>query len=179
MEGLVRLEHGFTLWELMWTIGIAGVVLGAGVPAMETFLLDGRRTAAVNGWILAVQAARSEAFKRQRPVIACGTTDGVQCSSRMDSGWMVFVNEDDEYPPRRNASEPLLYRHEPELSGTILSNRAYYEFRVGRRSTNGTVVFCDRRGARTARAVIVSYTGRPRVDQRDASGAALRCAALT
>jgi type IV fimbrial biogenesis protein FimT len=90
---------------------------------------------------------------------------------------MVYVNLDDRYPPLRAEAEPLLYVHTPELVGTIVSNRPYYEFRPGfRRSTNGTVVFCDRRGAAAARAVIVSYTGRPRVASRDADGRPLRCA---
>ena len=92
---------------------------------------------------------------------------------------MVYVNLDDDYPPQRSATEPLLYVHDPELAGTVISNRPYYEFRPGRRSTNGTTVFCDRRGAAAARAVIVSYTGRPRVDRVDANGRPLRCAGLT
>ena len=92
---------------------------------------------------------------------------------------MVFVNLDDEYPPRRSPAEPLLYMHTPELDGTIVGNRPYYEFRPGRRSTNGTTVFCDVRGTPAARAVIVSYTGRPRVAARDADGRPLRCAGLT
>jgi type IV fimbrial biogenesis protein FimT len=62
------------------------------------------------------------------------------------------------------------------MAGTITSNRPYYEFRVGRRSTNGTVVFCDRRGTAAARSVIVSYTARPRVADRDADGRPLQCA---
>jgi hypothetical protein len=73
----------------------------------------------------------------------------------------------------------LLYAHAPELTGTIVSNRPFYELRPAGRSTNGTVVFCDRRGAAAARAVIVSFTGRPRVDTRDADGRPLRCARLT
>jgi type IV fimbrial biogenesis protein FimT len=89
---------------------------------------------------------------------------------------MVFVNLDDELPLRRSPAEPLLYIHTPELNGTIVGNRPYYEFRPGRRSTNGTTVFCDSRGAAAARAVIVSYTGRPRVDSRDGDGRPLRCA---
>jgi type IV fimbrial biogenesis protein FimT len=69
--------------------------------------------------------------------------------------------------------------HDAELDGTVISNRPYYEFRPGRRSTNGSIVFCDGRGAVAARAVIVSYTGRPRVARVDAEGRPLKCAALT
>jgi type IV fimbrial biogenesis protein FimT len=170
---------GFTLWELICTLVVAGVALGLTVPAFTELVLDSRRTADINAFVLAVQLARSEAAKRGRSVIVCATGDRSQCEgegARFEFGWMVFVNLDDQYPPRRSPAEPLLYAHTPELSGTIRSNRAYYEFRVGRRSINGTVVFCDRRGVAGARAVIVSYTGRPRVSQRDADGRPLSCA---
>jgi type IV fimbrial biogenesis protein FimT len=178
----MRTALGFTLWELLVTIAIAAVVLGTAVPAFSGFVLDARLTADVNSWVLAVQLARSEAAKRGRPVIVCKTADRQGCAGNAapaDAGWMVYVNLDDTYPPRRSAAEPLLYAHTPELTGTIVSNRPYFEFRPGRFSTNGTVVFCDRRGAAAARAVIVSLTARPRVATRDAAGRPLRCAALT
>ena len=146
------------------------------------FLLDARLTADVNAWVLAVQLARSEAAKRGRSVIVCKTYDTRDCvDARLagDAGWMVFVNVDDGYPPHRSAGEPLLYVHDTEITGSVISNRPYYEFRTGRRSTNGTTVFCDQRGAAAAKAVIVSYTGRPRVDRVDADRHPLRCAALT
>ena len=178
----MRHDLGLTLWELLWTLAIAATLLGAGIPAFTDVVLDGRRTADVNALVLAVQLARSEAAKRGRPVIVCKTADRRRCGGaemRVGAGFMVFVNLDDRYPPERSAGEPLLYTHATELKGTIVSNRPFYEFRPGRRSTNGTVVFCDRRGAPAARAVIVSYTGRPRVDRRDGDGRPLQCARLT
>lgn len=176
----MRRIGGFTLWELVWTLAIGAVVLGTGVPAFQSFLLDARMTADVNGWVLAVQVARSEAAKRGRPVVVCQTNDGRRCDALpAATAWMVYVNLDDRYPPQRSETEPLLYVHAVERAGTTVSNRPYYEFRPGRRSTNGTTVFCDRRGAEAARAVIVSYTGRPRVDKRDGDGRPLRCAGST
>ena len=178
----MRHPHGLTLWELLCTLSIGAVLLTAGVPTFRAFLLDAQLTADVNGWILAVQLARSEAAKRGRAVIVCKTDDTRRCGDAdlpTDAGWMVYVNTDDQYPPRRSATEPLLYMHVRELTGTVVSNRPYYEFRPGRRSTNGTTVFCDRRGAAAAKAVIVSYTGRPRVDRVDADRRPLKCAGLT
>lgn len=173
---------GFTLWELLCTVTVAGVLLGLGIPSFRAFALDARRTADVNAFVLAVQVARSEAAKRARPVVLCKTVDRLRCGGdeiRFDSGWMVFVNEDDVRPPHRSAREPLLYVHVPELDGTINANRPYFEFRPFlRRSVNGTVTFCDSRGASAARAVIVSYTGRPRVDGVGPGREPLRCAAL-
>ena len=93
----MRRALGFTLWELVCTLGIAGVTLGAGVPAFRTFLLDARLTADVNAWVLAVQLARSEAFKRGRSVVLCKTDDTLRCGDGVaaDAGWMVYANLDD------------------------------------------------------------------------------------
>jgi len=174
---------GFTLLELLGTVALAGLLLGLAVPSFRSWVLDGRRTADVNGFVLAVQVARSEAAKSSHSVILCKTQDRRRCGGaelRFDAGWMVFVNTDDRLPPARSDAEPLVLAYEPELEGTIVANRPLFEFRpLLRRSTNGTVVFCDARGAAAARAVIVSYTGRPRVDRVDADGKPLQCADLS
>jgi type IV fimbrial biogenesis protein FimT len=146
-------------------------------------VLDARRTADVNGFVLAVQLARNEAAKRGVPAVVCASADRLHCTDpkvRYDGGWIVFVNEDDIRPPDRSPAEPLLYAHQPALLGTITANRPAFEFWPfhTRRSTNGTVVFCDARGPSAARAVIVSYTGRPRVDSVDPDGEPLQCAGL-
>ncbi len=178
----MRRAPGFTLLELLGTLSVAGVLLGVAVPSFHGFLLDSRRTSDVNAFVLAVQVARSEAAKRSHSVILCKTRDWRRCGGaelRFDAGWMVFANVDDELPPERSAAEPMMYAYVPELDGTIAGNRPYFEFRpLLRRSTNGTVVFCDRRGTPAARAVIVSYTGRPRVDQVDPDGKPLVCGNL-
>jgi type IV fimbrial biogenesis protein FimT len=174
---------GFTLWELLCSLGIAGILFGLGVPSFQDFVLDGKRTADVNALVLAVQIARSEAAKRGRNVILCPTRDRQRCGDfevGAESGWMAFVNADDLFPPHRSNAETLLYVHEPELEGSIVGNRPYFEFRPPlHRSTNGTVVFCDRRGSRAARAVIVSYTGRPRASSLGADRKPLPCAGLS
>lgn len=159
--------RGVTLLELLIVLVVAGVLAAAAIPGLGAFILNARRTADVNGFVTAVQLARSEAFKRGRTVVLCKTADGTRCGGSdvdFDQGWMVFVNEGSENPPRRDVGEPQLYAYRPEMSGSITANRRLFEFRpFGRRSTNGTVTFCDRRGAGQARAVIVSFTGRPRV----------------
>jgi hypothetical protein len=88
----------------------------------------------------------------------------------------VFADRDSKRPPQRSDDETLIYAYRPALLGSIVGNRPYFDFRpIMRRSTNGTLVFCDERGAAAARAVIVSYTGRPRVDTLAADGSRLVC----
>ncbi|HET8698983.1 MAG TPA: GspH/FimT family pseudopilin [Gammaproteobacteria bacterium] len=177
---MFRRARGFTLWELLCTCAIAGAVLGLAVPSVRGTVLDMRRTAEINELVLSIQLARSAASKRGLPVVICKSADRFRCAGGdfgFETGWIVFVDLDGARPPQRSPDEPLLLAHAPLGTGTISSNRDYFELRpIQRRSVNGTLVFCDDRGARAARAVIVSYTGRPRVASTDSSGAPLRCA---
>lgn len=170
---------GFTLWELLCTLLVLAVVLGLGVPSLQTATLNAGRSADINAFVTAVQLARSEVAKRARRVVLCKTRDLTHCGAReisYSAGWMVFVNEDGGRPPARSTSEPLLFTYRPQPGARITSNRARFEFRPFRHfSTNGTVTFCDRRGGSAARAVIVSYTGRPRVAARGPGDRPLLC----
>ena len=181
MNDIVSTRHcGVTLWELLCVLAIAGIITAWGVPGFRSFLLDARRTANINGFVVAVQLSRSEAAKRGMPVVLCKTLDRRACTGsehHFDSGWMVFVNTDEVRPPDRAPDEELLYFHAPKTAASITANRRLFEFRpFGWRSTNGTVTFCDARGDTHARAVIVSYTGRPRVAAEGPGGRTLQCA---
>jgi type IV fimbrial biogenesis protein FimT len=170
------------LWELLCGLAVAGTLTGLGVPALHNVLLNARQAADMNAFFTSVQLARSEAFKRARPVVLCKTADTRTCGGReigYEAGWMVFVNEDGIVPPTRGDAEPLLTQWVPRTL-TIRANRALFEFRpFRRRSTNGTITFCDPRGPASARAVIVSYTGRPRVSVRGPGNRPLVCAQAT
>ncbi len=171
--------RGVTLLELLIVLIVAAVLAAVAIPGLDAFILNARRTSDVNGFVTAVQLARGEAFKRGRPVVLCKTVDGASCGGSdvgFDRGWMVFVNDDGDNPPRRDDDEPQLYWYQPAITGRITANRRLFEFRpFGRRSTNGTVTFCDRRGAEQARAVVVSFTGRPRVTRNGPGMPSLAC----
>lgn len=173
-------NSGFTLLELLVTLAAAAVAVGLGVPSFRGLTLDARRTADVNAFVLAVQLARSEAAKRGRTVVVCKTVDAQHCATReraFTAGFMVYVELDGARPPQRGPGEPVLFSYTPRLRGSIIANRELFALRPYlRRSTNGTVVFCDARGAPSARAVIVSYTGRPRAASTAADGTPLACA---
>lgn len=165
------------------TLLIASIVFGFGAPGLQRYLLDLRLTADVNAFVTAIQLSRSESAKRGVNVILCKTGDSQRCgdsSIGYELGWMVYVEEAGGIRRVRDNDEQLLWHYVPSLSGSIRSNRRLYEFRPYRkRSTNGTVTFCDRRGSSSARAVIVSYTGRPRVSSRGPGARPLICALIT
>jgi type IV fimbrial biogenesis protein FimT len=101
-----RQQHGFTLWELLMTLLIAGVLLGIGVPNVMEFQRNGAMTAVANDLVTGVLVARTEAVKRQAPVTLClsadPTTPTPTCApdAVLDSttlGFFVFVDENNNF----------------------------------------------------------------------------------
>lgn len=170
---------GTTLMELLTTLSIVAVLATLMAPSIRTLQLDGRRTVAVNGFLHGLFLARSEAIKRSMVVSVCRSGDGLRCNygaADWSVGWIVFVNSDRDDPPQRDPTEELIVSAGAWPGGSIISNRPAYSFRpVIQAVVNGTIVFCDMRGSPQARAIIISYTGRPRVAHRDAAGKPLRC----
>jgi type IV fimbrial biogenesis protein FimT len=170
---------GYSLLELLMTLMLAALLFGAGIPALRWLVLDSRRTTAINAFVSAVQLARSESAATGAAVTVCPSLDGQVCAyvaSGFDSGWIVFADLDRDRPPERDADEPLLQSFSPRMAGTIRANRNAFQFRPNfHRGTNGTVIFCDDRGSAAARAVVISYTGRPRLADTGPGGRPLVC----
>ncbi len=172
-------DKGFTLLELAVTMAIVAILLVAGTPPMRNLLLDARRARVTNELVRALHVARAESIRTSADVVVCPPDTGAGCSQDKDAwnrGWVVFVNGDRDNPPTRDADERLLLRFEPEAPGSVSANRASFVYRpFGRRSTTGTLIYCDARGPSAARAVIVSHTGRPRVSGTTSTGLPLAC----
>jgi len=170
---------GFTLVELAAVLTVIGILLVTATPSMQGLLLDARRTRSLNAILHGLHAARVESIRASTDVVLCPTAGQDRCESSSDgwgTGWMVFVNTDGDEPAVRDDGERVVLRHDDESSGTLTANRARFVYRpYARRATAGTLVYCDRRGSAAARAVIVSYTGRPRGAAENASGDPLVC----
>lgn len=163
---------------MLAVIGVAAVLAVAAAPLLRDFLLEARMIGAVNALVHTVQFARHAAHLQQRDVTICRRAASMQCAANgnWSGGWIAFANLDRDDPPVVDAGETILQVASPQPLASITSNRRAYVLRpFSLRATNGTVIFCDERGAAAARAVIVSYTGRPRVSRRDSSGRALTC----
>jgi len=169
---------GFTLADLVISIGLLSLLSVTAVPAFTGLLLEARMTHQVNGLVHGVHLAKQAAHLRLAEIALCKSPDGRRCKHDQSwhDGWLLFVNTDGNFPPDVAADEPRLAAGGAWTGGTIAANRDYFVFRPAAiRSTNGTFVFCDRRGADAARALIVSYTGRPRTTRRAPDGRSLPC----
>jgi len=171
--------RGFTLPELVFAVAIAIGLLGWGVPALRDLRRDIARTREVNQFVQAIHVARSEAIRRNGVVSVCPSTDGELCAAAgtpWQRGWILFVNADRDSPAVRDGDEPLLRVYAPWNGGAVYANRTTLSFRpFGQMGVTATFTFCDDRGPRAARAVIISQTGRPRVSDRSASDDPLTC----
>lgn len=175
----MRRSTGFTLLELLVALAVAAILLVMAVPAFTSLVLDARLTSAVNRVVHGMHVARHEALKSGSDVVLCRSVSRRQCvnAGGWQTGFIVFVNRDRDDPPRVDAGERIL-QAETELGvAAVLANRNSFVFRPWSRSVNGTLTFCDRRGGNRARAVVVSYTGRPRATSAATANGSLNCPA--
>lgn len=171
---------GFSLVELMTTLAVAGTLLAAAAPSLVALVHDHRLAAEVNLLRADVHLARIEAIKRNRDVVLCRSTDGRHCARsgiRADwsTGRIIYVNVDGD--GKRDPGEPLLQVRNALSGGMRLRFNQWWRvvYHADGSARNGTFTLCDRRGAPHARALIVYYTGRPRIARRQADGDLLDC----
>lgn len=172
-------HRAFSLYELLLTLSLIAVLAGLALPAFAGIAARSRLHAEINALFHAVHLARKESIMRRRVVSLCPSADGAACvdSSDWSPGWIMFANLDGDDPPVRDPGEPMLERHDVRPEVRITSNRRGFTLRATeKRATNGTLVVCERAGRVPARALVVSYTGRPRVALSDRSGRAYVCA---
>lgn len=174
-----RRPHGFSLYELLMTMMLIAIVLTIGVPSFATTVARHRQRVEIDALFHAIHVARKESIMRKKVVSICPSEDGSRCGppSRWSSGWLMFANRDADHPPQVDAGEPVLWRHVVDPAVRITANRAAFTLRsTVKRATNGTIVVCDHAGRIAPKALVVSYTGRPRVAARTRSGEPYACA---
>lgn len=174
----MRNHVGFTLIELMITIAIAALLLGVAVPSMASMMESNRRAAAVNSLISDMQLARSAAASRGAEVVVCHSTNGTSCSGQSNpdwsTGWLVFVDNVAANGSVDTDEEVLAVagaRSGVTMPSTASSGR--FQFKPGARSMVGATVAVCPKGSDKGRWIIVSATGRPRL--QDTQFGSLSC----
>ena len=171
-------DYGYSLLELLMTIAIAAVILTLGLPAFASLKARNAQRVEVNALFHAVHLARKSSIMRRQVVSLCPTVDGASCNPGRDwsGGFLVFENSDRDEPPELDDGEIVLHRHLASGAVQITANRRGFTLRATfLRATNGALVVCDRADRVPPRALVVSYTGRPRVAERTPRGDPYAC----
>ena len=187
-----RTQHGFTLYELLTTVLVVGVILALGVPNMTAFRQNSRMTATANDLHSSFHLARSEASRARAVVSICASANSMTanptCGGEFEDGWIVFIDDnrdgvDDATDGNIvvNPGEDIL-RQFPALDDEIVINSGgnadYFSYagtgqgrgNVTGNAPVGTLIMCDSRGnitapggRSTARVLVVTPLGRPTV----------------
>jgi type IV fimbrial biogenesis protein FimT len=172
-----RFARGFTLIELMIVLAVAAVLAGVGAPAMTATVKSVQLSTSSNDLFSSLFMARSEAIKRRARVAVCKSADGIGCArdGGWHQGWLVFHDADND--GERSAAEAIIQRGLPlaaSMRATGNLNVARYVSYaptgttklVGGSFQAGTITLCrESADAGEARQIIVSSSGRPRVQK--------------
>ena len=170
--------RGFTLYELLIALLLVVLLTGLAIPNFAKIVANGRVRTEVTSLFRAVYLARKESILQRTVVSICPSENGRQCSATTNwsFGWILFGNADRDEPPRVDPGEVIMQVHRSDENLRITANRRGFTLRAtDKRATNGTVVVCDRLNRVAPRAVVVSYTGRPRVALRKRNGDPYAC----
>lgn len=89
-------QKGFTLYELLITVLIVGIVLSVGIPNLSGFTRNSRISGTTNDLHGSFLLARSEAARAKQNVTICASADpsgAALCDgATFDSGWIIFVD---------------------------------------------------------------------------------------
>jgi type IV fimbrial biogenesis protein FimT len=175
-----RHSAGLTLVELLSAITIVLIIFGIGIPVLKTTVTTNRLATSINALAGTLAYTRSEAIRRNQHVVMCKSMTGTECTQEGDwrNGWVVYVDMN------RNRSldeaETILGSHrlgeKIHVDYRAFGSRHYLVYRPsGTTRTNGTFTFCDPAYPETARALIITKTGRARLSKVRADGSALKC----
>ena len=171
-----RTARGFTLYELLITIVLVAILATLGAPLFEQSYAKARQTTEINALFHGFHLARKESILRHKIVSLCPSSDGVHCVPGRDwsNGWILYR---EDLVAKTGARQAVILSHQGNENFSVSSNRRSYTLRgTIRRATNGTFIVCDRLGRVPPKALIVSYTGRPRVASTRPDGRPYTCA---
>jgi type IV fimbrial biogenesis protein FimT len=155
-----RSQNGFTLYELMITLLIVGVVVTIGMPNLTAFSQNSRITTTANDLHAAFQVARSEAARAKANITICASDNSMaaaaDCQGNWEDGFIVFLDLNGDIA-RAGANETVLRAHPAVAKGVSLAvanNATYFSYAptgLGRGNVGGApaisqAIICDDRG---------------------------------
>lgn len=177
-------QAGFTIYELLITMILIGIILSIGVPSMSSFTQNSRISGTANDLHSSFQLARSEAARSKNNITICASANSMDaaasCGGTFDDGWIIFIDLNGDLD-RGGAGENVIRAH-PAINDRIdiITNGGanYFSYApsgLGRGDVGGnpavqTARICDDRGnvvaaggSSAARFLVVTPIGRATV----------------
>jgi type IV fimbrial biogenesis protein FimT len=177
-------QDGFTIYELLITMILIGIILSVGVPSMSSFMQNSRISGTANDLHSSFQLARSEAARSKNNITICASANSMEvapaCGGTFEEGWIIFIDLNGDLA-RGGAGENVIRAHpavDNRLNITTNAGANYFSFApsgLGRGDVGGnpavvTASICDDRGnspaagnTSTARVLVVTPIGRATV----------------
>ena len=171
--------RGFTLPELMITLGVIAIVLSTAVPGISSMLKDNSLANQLNSVVTDLHYARAEAAKRDVRVILCrsaspnATTPSCGGDTKIwESCYIIFADDGNiSNSVFYSATDTLLIRGQPATSGVRMrtnwtwNNNLQFNPDGSTNESGSTAVMavCDDRGIENGRTIQVGANGVPRM----------------
>lgn len=175
-------DSGLTALDLVVTLAIISILIAAAVPALRQLFMQQRMKAAVAALHSGLVLARNSAIHRNGYIVLCPSNQedsGCADDVEWQGGWIVFADLDGDRE-RSGEQEPLLRRGDAFPQMSILSSAYRTRLRFypngSAPGSNARLTFCDARGPETARQLVLSASGRVRIDG-STGGLAIACPA--
>ncbi len=176
-------QRGFTLAELIATLGIVALLLSMAAPGLGELTKNTRQVTSANELLSDFHFARDLAITSNSRVTVCPSAGGLDCELvSWAAGRIIFVDLDSD---RTVSGGETVRRISGDLGETTIETTEFgtsISYRPnGRamaelvRDNTGEFTLCDDRGSTHARVIVVEMSGRPRVSREDSAGLAPSC----
>jgi len=171
-------QQGFSLSEVVATLGVLGVSLSLVVPSLSSMTASNLRATSINELVATLHVARNEAITLNEPIVICPSQDGETCAPvAWEAGWIRFADANGDFVV--GAGERLLGTRAP-LPGLQIRSDAFGTaigyLPSGRVSSpdrglsGGEFRFCPAGSPADARVLAVSALGYAVLAERHARG---------
>lgn len=149
-----RPQQGVTLIELLVVIAVAAILATLAGPSFSDLVQRTRQNSVISQLVSDLNRARSEAIKRNKPVLLCvrGTDTACGTSTNWQNGWLLCVGS-------TACDTPLSVHAALAPSLSLSANTDKIQFRPNGSNSSGAVTLTAGGTGLDSKVIVVSVTG--------------------